>query len=347
MMSEPLEDRLTAAGSHRQAFTPNMAAIKNRAETRASRRRAGFNVAMVVLVAGGGLLAYSALRSPLTIDAADGGEPGDAVVVDETTTTSTQEALQSTTSTTLAPIPERSLPDSLGGYVEVRNGEIIHVSSVGTETRLPLEQPTGGFVQRWLTDIAPVDGTPYLFIDEFVNRTDLAADRAAALYESYGVSYGEESDPYADLRGIATEQELSDLEHWEVAIVAYNLASDELFDVERRTIHSATSIDWIYNGHITTDGQRVLVMRELWQSTCMYVNALTLDGEPIILDPSPVPAPIGVESLDFNAIRAIQMGDRPYPQECTTLEQIGDGGVAILGSVVDQALVSEWNSELR
>ncbi len=347
MMSKPLEDRLTAAGSHRQAFTPNMAAIKSRAETRASRRRVGFNVAMVALVAGGGLLAYSAMRSPLTIDAADGGEPADAVVVDETTTTTTEEAPESTTSTTLAPIPERALSDSLGGYVEMRDGDLIHVSSNGSENRVPLEEPTGGFVQRWVTDIAPVDGTPYLFIDEFVNRTDLAADQAAALYESYGLTYNPESDPYSDLRGIATDQELSNLEHWEVAIVAYNLATEELFDVERRTIHSATSLDWTYNGHITADGERVLVMRELWQSSCMYVNALTLAGDPIVLDPSPVPAPLALESLDFDAIRAMQMGERPYPQECTTLEQIGDGGLAILGSHVDQAIVSEWNNELR
>lgn len=346
-MTEPLEDRLSAAGSNRQAFTPNMAAIKGRAETRARRRRAGFNLAMVVVVAGGGLLAYSALRQPLTVDAADGGEPTVAAVVDETTTTTVDDAPPPTTPTSEAPIPESALPDSLGGYIELRNGDLIHVSSAAAETRLPLEQPPGGFVQRWVTDIAPVDGTPYLFMDEFVNRTDLAAIRAASLYESYGLAYGDESDPYSDLSGIATEQELSDLEHWEVAIVAYNLETDELFDVERRTIHSATSVDWIYNGHITADGQRVLVMRELWQSTCMYVNALGLDGEPIILDPSPVPAPIGVESLDFNAIRAIQMGDRPYPQECTTLEQIGDGGVGILGSVVDQAIVNQWNSELR
>ncbi|NNF55225.1 MAG: hypothetical protein HKN03_12400 [Acidimicrobiales bacterium] len=343
-MTEPLEDRLTAAGSPRQAFTPNLAAIKSRAETRASRRRVGFNVAMVALVAGGGLLAYSAFRSPLTVDAAD-GEPTDAAVIDETTTTTVEEGQQ--TSTTPAPIPERVLSDSFGGYVEMRDGNIVHVTSEGAETRVPLEQPAGGFVQRWVTDIAPVDGVPYLFIDEFFNRTDLAADRAASLYESYGLIYTPESDPHSDLGDVATAEELSNLEHWEVAIVAYNLATDDLFDVERRTIHSAISTDWVYNGHITADGEKVLVMRELWQSTCMYVDALTLEGEPVALDPSPVPAPIGLESLDFEAVRAIQTGQRPYPDECTTLEQIGDGGVAILGSFVDQAIVSEWNSELR
>ncbi len=346
MSNEPLEDRLSAAGSHRQDYTPNMAALKSRAETRASRRRGGFNLAMVVLVAGGGLLAYSALRSPLTIDAADGGEPGDAVVVDETTTTSTQEASRSTTSTTLAPIPERSLPDSLGGYVEMRTGELVHVTSNGFENRVPLEQPAGGFVQRWVTDIAPVDGTPYLFIDEFVNRTDLAEDRVAALYESYGVSYGEESDPYADLRGIATDQELSNLEHWEVAIVAYNLETDELFDVERRTIHSATSIDWIYNGHITTDGSRILVMRELWQSACLYVEALTFDGAVLELTENPSPAPEGLGTFDYETIRSMQRGEVPLPQPCATLAEIDDDGRELLGAQVDQARIDAVNSGL-
>ena len=304
-----------------------------------------------MLAVAGGALAFSALKTGATDIqvAADGGDDGaqpegGAVVTSTTLPTSTTP----TTAPAVEPLdmPTDAVPDSLGGYVLANDGALRHVHFDGTARPIALAVPPGGFVQLWVTDVAELDGIPYLFIDEFVNRRDLAAEKTAALYEKYGLTYGADADPWSELDGVATQEELDALEHWEVSILAVDLRTDMVTVVEKRIIGSAVSNEWIYNGHITTDGSRILVMRELWQSACLYVEALTFDGAVLELTENPSPAPEGLGTFDYETIRSMQRGEVPLPQPCATLAEIDDDGRELLGAQVDQARIDAVNSGL-
>ena len=231
-----------------------------------------------------------------------------------------------------------SLGDGSGGWLTATTGTIRHQHADGTETTITFTDPVGGFAQRWPTDVVRLGNGYYLLIDQFVNRQDLASERMRTLAQRYGIPYDGDGDMYRALEGIASDQELSEVEHWEVGILAVDLASDQLLMVENRVINSANSPDWIYNGHITSDGANLVVMRELWQGYCHYVEGLSLNGQVVSVSQSLVyPKPRGLDEMTFDDITAVFEGRRQAPQPCLTLSDISDRGVAALGLQADPA----------
>lgn len=203
--------------------------------------------------------------------------------------------------------------DGYGGSLMVTDdGRLVHEQADGSTVVIELPRIEADVVQRWPTDIAQLNGTSYLFIDEFVNRPTLSPDEV----------------------------------DFEVSILALNLETDELIEVERRPITSTASPEWIYNGHITTNGEQILVMRELWQSACLYAEAINIDGtaaeapETVGLE---LPRSVGVFSEDVLA----QLGvvDGPAELGCLTLDDIDDGGIGVLGRQADAASFNEFAAD--
>ena len=218
-----------------------------------------------------------------------------------------------------------------------------HLRSDGSTDLITFDDPAGGFAQRWPTDVARIGQRNYLLIDQFVNRSDLAAERTKALASKYGVEYKPESDPHAELGSVATPEELAALEHWEVSILAVDLTTDETITVETRVINSAVSPDWIYNGHVTSDGTNLLVMRELWQGHCLYAEGLTLDGQPVdIVDSSIYAKPVGLADMTYDEIDAVFAMTSDPPQPCRTLEELPDSGLGVWGTQADTEQISAF-----
>jgi hypothetical protein len=233
----------------------------------------------------------------------------------------------------LAPPSTSSLSDGVGGWLTVKDdGTLSRLAPDGAESIIRLPD-RGGWTQRFVTDVALIDGTPLLLIDEFVSRDDLALERVREVAGRYGLTIDPDSDYEAALAEVATAQELDSLNHFEVSILAVDVISGRVTTVERRVINSIADPRWVYNGHVTAYGSRLVVMRELWQGACLYAEALTLDGATVD-DPitDRYPKPVGLDTLTFEEISAMQSGEAPWPEPCLTLDVINDGGQAALGT---------------
>ncbi len=368
---QDLKRRLRSVGGAHQLEGPDTGAIMHRETAMARNRRLISMAAVVVLVVSGGLIAVELARGqgPGTAVIAgqladpDGdptGEPGpaettrkdDGSTVDETGPTPLENGPGDTDDTddsgdgdtgatvsgrdaveALDPPSPSSLSDGVGGWLTVKDdGTLSRLAPDGAESVIRLPD-RGGWTQRLVTDLAPIDGTPYLLMDEFVSRDDLAFERVQEVASRYGLTIDPDSDYEAALAEVATAQELDSLNHFEVSILAVDVISGRVTTVERRVINSIADPGWVYNGHITANGSRLVVMRELWQGACMYAEALTLDGAPVddpITDQYRKPA--GLDTLTFEEISAMQRGEATWPEPCLTLDVINDGGQAALGT---------------
>ena len=194
-----------------------------------------------------------------------------------------------------------TVADGLGGSLAIVDRELVHARADGATVVIELPAVGAEIVQHWVTDVAPIDGTPYLFIDRFVNR-----------------------DP-------ALGQEVD----FEVSIFALNLITDELIEVEKRQVTTVASPEWMYNGHITTDGTNIVVMRELWQSYCLFVEGLTIDGTPVEVPQSlDYPKPVGLDEMTQAEIDAV-LSNQAVVTPCLTLSDVPDDGVSALGRQAD------------
>ena len=369
-----LEERLRTAGRSHADATPDIESIKQRGRKIRRNRRIGTALASVALVAVGGVAAVNLVRpsSDSTNISASDGDLTDDGGVGQTSSTEPDELVEedgTIPSTTLVeeagegsetveappgegatdtdatgdamgdatPAPgDASLSDGNGGWLTATSAGIEHLQAGGSRTVITFPDPPGGFAQRWPSDVVEIDGRHYLLVDQFVNRQDLADERIRALAEKYGIAYDPDDEASLALFDAATPEESASTEHWEVGILAVDLTTGEPLVVENRVINSAMSPDWVYNGHITARDDVILVMRELWQSTCMYVEAMTLAGQPVAVAESEVYAkPVGVEDLTYEDISAIFNVEREPPQPCYTLSDVADGGLAFLGTQAD------------
>lgn len=380
-----LEERLRAAGRSHTAITPDIVSIRNRGLKIRRNRQIGTSLAAVVLVAVGGVAAFTAFRpeGDTTILSASEGELDDAADLDTTVPTADGESTDGTDSavdpdttdessvdeddetapavtgegddtadddltdeddTGLSQPSQSSVSDGTGGWLTVTPAGIEHLRADGSSGVITFAEPSGGFVQRWPTDVVQLDGGHYLLLDQFLNREDLAADRERALAESYGVPYDAETGA-TGLEGVATPAELDSLNHWEVSILAVDLATDEIITVEQRVIHSTHSPEWVYNGHMTSDGSNLIVMRELWQGHCLYAEGLTLNGEPVdIADARVYAKPQGMESMTFEEIDAVFSMQVDPPQPCRTLAELPDSGLGVWGTQADPQQIEAFRT---
>ncbi len=240
-------------------------------------------------------------------------------------------------------MPSRSsVADGTGGWLTVTSSGIEHLRADGSSGMISFPDPAGGFAQRWPTDVVTIDGGRYLLIDQFVNRQDLAAEREWALAESYGIPYDPETGAIG-LDQVATPEELDALNHWEVSILAVDLASDDIITIENRVINRTRSPDWVYNGHITSDGSTIMVMRELWQGHCLYAEGLTLGGLPVdIADAAVYPKPQGVDTMSYDEIDAVFGSQADPPQPCRGLDDLPDSGLGVWGTQADRAQIEAF-----
>ncbi|MDH3299870.1 MAG: hypothetical protein OES24_05120 [Acidimicrobiia bacterium] len=371
-----LEERLRTAGQSHTDITPDIGSIRNRGLRIRRNRQIGISLGAVALVALGGVAAFTTLRpegdttllsaSEGRLDAADLDTtvpaPDGEMVEDETTPDTSVDDLaeaddpndtaeDSAETVSVAPgegdggsaasddalaMPSRSsVADGTGGWLTVTSSGIEHLRAAGSSGMISFPDPAGGFAQRWPTDVVAIDGRQYLLVDQFVNRQDLEAERVKALAESYGVPYDAETGAMS-LEGMATPEELDSLNHWEVSILAVDLTTDDIFTVESRVINSVHSPGWVYNGHITSDGSNILVMRELWQGHCLYAEGLTLDGQPVeIADAAVYPKPRGVDAMTYDEIDAVFSTQVDPPQPCRTLDELPDSGLGVWGTQAD------------
>lgn len=264
------------------------------------------------------------------VPAAEGGDQGDDVAAGEGDSALSQPS-------------SSSVSDGTGGWLTVTLTGIEHLRADGSSGTITFAEPPGGSVQRWPTDVVRIDGGHYLLVDQFVNREDLAAEREWALAESYGIPYDTETGAVG-LEEVATLEELDSLNHWEVSILAVDLATDEIITVENRVIDSTHSPDWVYNGHVTSDGSNIIVMRELWQGYCLYAEGLTLDGTPVdIVDAKTYPKPQGLESMTYDEIDAVFSMQVDPPQPCRTLEELPDSGLGVWGTQADPRQIEAFS----
>ncbi len=236
------------------------------------------------------------------------------------------------------PMPSpTSVSDGTGGWLTVVAGGIEHLRVDGTSGMISFPDPPGGLAQRWPTDVAFIEGRHYLLVDQFVNRQDLEAERVKAMAEAYGVPYDAEAGAFA-LEGVATPIEIDSLNHWEVSILAVDLTTDEVLTVEERVINSVQSPEWVYNGHITSDGTNILVMRELWQGHCLYAEGLTLDGQPVdVVDAKVYAKPEGLDMMTYDDIDAVFSAQAEPLRPCRTLAELPDSGLGVWGTQADTA----------
>ncbi len=264
------------------------------------------------------------------VPAAEGGDQGDDVAAGEGDSALSQPS-------------SSSVSDGTGGWLTVTSTGIEHLRADGSSGTIAFAEPPGGSVQRWPTDVVRIDGGHYLLVDQFVNREDLAAEREWALAESYGIPYDAETGAVG-LDEVATAEELDSLNHWEVSILAVDLATDEIITVENRVIDSTHSPDWVYNGHMTSDGSNIMVMRELWQGHCLYAEGLTLGGAPVdIVDAENYPKPQGLESMTYDEIDAVFSMQVDPPQPCRTLQELPDSGLGVWGTQADPRQIEAFS----
>lgn len=260
---------------------PDTASYRARASQRRTRKRIASSAAAIAVLCGGVAVGATQFNSsaPVTIEAA--GEP-----IDDTTEPTTNSSLpestllssepsppatdpassdQPATSTTMAPSPPMAIgpgeiSDGLGGKLFVLDGRIVHLHPDETLSPIFIPRQDGTAPsQTWLTDIALLDGTPHLFISTFV-----VFDFEQSIFET--------------------------------TIEMVNLQTDELSVVERRRIEGTENDNWIYNGHITSDGSNLRVVRELWQGQCYFTETLRPDGALVPAD-EPFPKPRWLDGI--------------------------------------------------
>ncbi|MDH5519202.1 MAG: hypothetical protein OEZ14_01590 [Acidimicrobiia bacterium] len=280
------------------------------------------------------------------VDDPNDGAAGEADAVDVAPGESDGSAEGDGSGTQPAPLPPspNSVADGSDGWLTVTPSGIEHQRADGSTGLIRFADPPAGFAQRWPTDVVTIEGRQYLLVDQFVNRDDLETERVKALAESYGIPYDAETGAFG-LEGVATPEELDSLNHWEVSILAVDLDTDEISVVESRVINSVHSADWVYNGHITSDGSNILVMRELWQGYCLYAEGLTLDGQPVaIADAVTYPKPQGIDSMSYDEIDAVFSGRVEPPQPCRTLDEVPESGLEVWGTQADNGQIEAFRS---
>ncbi len=203
--------------------------------------------------------------------------------------------------------------DGYGGSLKVdEDGILVHDRVDGSAVVIELPAIEADVVQRWPTDIAQLDGTSYLFIDQFVNMSPASGDEVK----------------------------------FEVSVLALNLETDQLIEVERRLITSTESPEWVYNGHITTNGEQILIMRELWQGACLYAEAINLDGT-VAETPETLgfELPETVRVFSDDVIAQLRTVNDASELGCLTFDDIDDGGVGALGRQADAASFNEFAAD--
>lgn len=174
----------------------------------------------------------------------------------------------------LAVADDPVVADGLGGSLTGVGNALVHVRADGSQ--ITLVEPWGSFgpdtdiVQHWLTDIAMLDGEPHALVREFKNNI-----------ENF------EATDFQD------------------AILAINLVTDTTVEVERRFIDTIESFEWMYSGHITSDGTDLLVERQLFQGQCVWAEKLAFpSGDVIVWAETPLlrPAIDGLTDADATAI---------------------------------------------
>ncbi len=219
------------------------------------------------------------------------------------------------------------LADTIGGAVIVTDGRLMHRMASG-ET-LPLDLPEAGVTtERRVADLAMLDDRPFLLISDFTDRPDLAA----AAGDDSGTDEAADSE--------------SDSMHQDLAIYAVDLSTNDVHIVEARTVTDRQSPDWVYNGHITAQGNQILVVRELWQSMCVYVETLDLDGNNLETPENPLPEP-SLFGLSSETITAMQAGVIDPPRGCIAAGELPDGVMTVLGIHADPAALELVNNQLR
>ena len=376
-----LEERLRAAGRSHTDMAPDLASIRDRGRRIRRNRQIGATLTTVALIAVSGVAALNLFRpdSDTTVisasegDGADSPERGGPRPDDEpsgTTTTTTppeggdaasdsahdesvavevetdeQDGERSSTEATGPAMPSAtSVGDGTGGWLTVTADGIEHLGADGSTSLIAFADPPGGFAQRWPTDVARIGDRHYLLVDMFVNRQDLEEEALWALAESYGIEYDPESGAIG-LDEVAIPAELDSTRHFEVSILAVDLTTDEILTVERRVINGSHTPDWVYNGHITSDGSNILVMRELWQGYCLYAEGLTLDGQPVdIVDAKIYPKPEGIDLMSYDEIDAVFTSEADTPQPCRTLGELPDSGLGVWGTQADSAQMEAFRT---
>ncbi len=347
----PIIDRLRRAGAA-TATAPDVAAIRARATQRRRRRQISVTAASMVVVGGLGLGSARLLARPSDTEISAAGEfesfaPMAAsaalppAAVTSTTTADIPDTNWQTPSTTMATTTtanpavsgprqaaQRSeLADGRGGTVLVDQGRLMHVDANGDVSLLELP-PTQPTTQRQVNDLAMLHDRPFLLVSDFTDRPDLAAQELLTSTAK------------------ATDETPIGLMHQELAIYAVDLETDEVFIVEQRTITDRESADWVYNGHVTASGDHIMVVRELWQSMCVYVEGLGLDGTMVGTPENPLPEP-DVDHLDRATIRSILAGDIDPPSGCIGVDELPDGVMSVLGRQADSGALDAVNAQLR
>lgn len=378
-----LEERLRAAGRSYADPGADINSIKRRGETIRRNRRIGMTLTSIALVAMGGVAAVNLIRpsSDSTVISASDGEmlddDGDDVDLDQANSTEPEEVVEDDSAIPSTTVIDRaedgagavevqpdntatddsgtddaafsqdppspgSLSDGSGGWLTATPAGVQHLRVDGTETVITFADPPGGFAQRWPTDVVFIDGRHYLLVNQFVNREDIQEHRERALAEQYGVAYDPETGA-TGLDGVAAPEELDALNHWEVSILAVDLAADEIIPVENRVINSTNSPEWVYNGHMTSDGSNIMVMRELWQGHCLYAEGLTLSGEPVeIVDSKIYAKPTGLDIMTVEEIEGVLSLESDPPQPCHTLQELPDSGLGVWGTQADSAQMESF-----
>lgn len=215
-----------------------------------------------------------------------------------------------------APVTGGVVADGYGGSLTVDPElGLVHQRVDGSDVVVELPSFDAVAPQRWPTDVASIGGTYYLLVDQFVNL---------------------EPGP-------------GETDHFEVSILALNLETDEWIEVERRIITGVEGPDWVYNGHMTSNGEQILVMREFWQGTCMYIEALTLSGEVVDAPETAFyPRPPWLDG--FTKEQAATMRDTDPDNDfvfdpCVGLDEIGDGGLAVLGRQAPPQAFAEFEAD--
>lgn len=351
-LARPLIERLRRAGTA-SPTRPDINRIMARATQRRRRRQIGVTAASVVVVGGLGVGSTQWLSGTTETEITATGTPafvlapasGSNPISVSTTTTAAPEPADSSafakpseswaTTTILEPEPPTTNPpeptpeigDSNGGTVLVEGGQLSYRNAAGELQ--PIDLPaTGATTERRVTDLAPMDGRPYLLVADFTDRPDLAAEMATEL----GLG---PDDPRTD-----------DLMHHELEIHAVDLTTLQIYPVEQRTVTDRTSVDWVYNGHVTIQGDHLMVVRELWQSMCVFVEALTLDGTVVEAPQNPLPQPL-LAGLSTETIRAMQAGTKEPPAGCLGSDELTDGAMSALGTQADPLAIAAINAELQ
>ncbi len=338
----PLVDRPRRAGKPLPT-TPDIAAIVVRSAQRKRRRQIGVTAASVVAIGGLGFTSAQLLggAESTTIEAAVvpalavGATPTIPAVTPTTSAdatggydTAADAAAPPAPTSTVLPVTTTAgegvnssvqaarrsdLADELGGAIVVSDGQLAHRSAEGAITAFDVP-PALATTERRVTDVADLYGRPFALVTDFTDRPDLV--------------------------------EATDGIHQDLAIYAIDLTTDEVHVVEQRTITELDSPEWVYNGQVTVRNGHLVVVRELWQAMCVYVESLQLDGTIVETPSNPLPEP-SLDGLDAAAISEIQAGRADPPRGCISADELPDGASSVLQSQADPTALEAVNEQLR